>query len=41
MRTSWVTVSIVVLAVLGVGSFTLFAYLERKATRGEQAEEMK
>jgi hypothetical protein len=28
-------VSIVVLAVLGVGSFTLFAYLERKATRGE------
>jgi ABC-type nitrate/sulfonate/bicarbonate transport system permease component len=41
LRTDLLFVSIVVLAVLGVGSFTLFAYLERKATRGEQAEEMK
>jgi ABC-type nitrate/sulfonate/bicarbonate transport system permease component len=35
LRTDLLFVSIVVLAVLGVGSFTLFAYLERKATRGE------
>jgi ABC-type nitrate/sulfonate/bicarbonate transport system permease component len=40
LRTDLLFVSIVVLAALGVGSFTLFGYLERKATRGERSEEL-
>jgi ABC-type nitrate/sulfonate/bicarbonate transport system permease component len=40
LRTDLLFVSIVVLAALGVGSFTLFSYLERKATRGERSEEL-
>jgi ABC-type nitrate/sulfonate/bicarbonate transport system permease component len=40
LRTDLLFVSIVVLAVLGVSSFVLFAYLERKATRGERTEEL-
>ena len=40
LRTDLLFVAIAVLAALGVGSFTLFGYLERKATRGERIEEM-
>jgi ABC-type nitrate/sulfonate/bicarbonate transport system permease component len=40
LRTDLLFVSIVVLAALGVASFMLFAYLERKVTRGETAEEL-
>jgi ABC-type nitrate/sulfonate/bicarbonate transport system permease component len=40
LRTDLLFVSIAVLAVLGVGSFMLFGYLERKATRGERTEAM-
>jgi ABC-type nitrate/sulfonate/bicarbonate transport system permease component len=40
LRTDLLFVAIVVLAALGVGSFTLFGYLERKFTRGERTEEM-
>src|SRR5271166_1559517 len=36
LRTDLLFVSIVVLAALGVSSFMLFGYLERKATRGER-----
>jgi len=39
LRTDLLFVSIVVLAALGVSSFMLFGYLERKATRGERIEE--
>jgi NitT/TauT family transport system permease protein len=38
LRTDLLFVSIVVLAALGVASFTLFGHLERKVTRGEDAE---
>jgi NitT/TauT family transport system permease protein len=38
LRTDLLFVSIVVLAALGVGSFTLFGRLERMVTRGEGAE---
>jgi ABC-type nitrate/sulfonate/bicarbonate transport system permease component len=41
LRTDLLFVSIVVLAVLGIGSFILFGYLERLATRGERIEEMR
>jgi ABC-type nitrate/sulfonate/bicarbonate transport system permease component len=40
LRTDLLFVAIVVLAVLGVCSFVLFGYLERKATRGERIGEM-
>ena len=40
LRTDLLFVAIVVLAVLGVGSFMLFGYLERIVTRGERTEEM-
>jgi ABC-type nitrate/sulfonate/bicarbonate transport system permease component len=40
LRTDLLFVAIAVLAALGVGSFTLFGYLERKVTRGERIEEM-
>ena len=40
LRTDLLFVAIAVLAALGVGSFTLFGYLERKVTRGERTEEM-
>jgi ABC-type nitrate/sulfonate/bicarbonate transport system permease component len=39
LRTDLLFVAIVVLAVLGVGSFMLFGHLERKVTRGERTEE--
>jgi ABC-type nitrate/sulfonate/bicarbonate transport system permease component len=39
LRTDLLFVSIVVLAALGVSSFMLFGYLERKVTRGERIEE--
>jgi NitT/TauT family transport system permease protein len=39
LRTDLLFVSIVVLAVLGIGSFILFGYLERLVTRGERVEE--
>jgi len=39
LRTDLLFVCIVVLAMLGVASFMLFGYLERKASRGEQIEE--
>jgi NitT/TauT family transport system permease protein len=39
LRTDLLFVSIVVLAVLGIGSFVLFGYLERFATRGERIDE--
>jgi ABC-type nitrate/sulfonate/bicarbonate transport system permease component len=39
LRTDLLFVAIVVLAVLGVGSFLLFGTLERVATRGERTEE--
>src|SRR6266481_3819963 len=38
LRTDLLFVAIAVLAALGVGSFMLFGYLERKVTRGEGAE---
>ena len=41
LRTDLLFVSIVVLAVLGIGSFILFGHLERLATRGERIEEMR
>ncbi len=40
LRTDLLFVAIVVLAALGVSSFMLFGYLERKVTRGERTEEM-
>ena len=40
LRTDLLFVAIVVLAALGVSSFLLFGYLERKVTRGERTEEM-
>jgi NitT/TauT family transport system permease protein len=40
LRTDLLFVSIVILAALGVSSFMLFGYLERKVTRGERIEEM-
>ena len=40
LRTDLLFVAIVVLAALGVGSFTLFAFLERKVTRGEASDEL-
>jgi ABC-type nitrate/sulfonate/bicarbonate transport system permease component len=40
LRTDLLFVAIAVLAALGVSSFTLFGYLERKVTRGERTEEM-
>src|ERR1700730_8944078 len=40
LRTDLLFVSIVVLAMLGVSSYALFGYLERKATRGERTEEV-
>jgi ABC-type nitrate/sulfonate/bicarbonate transport system permease component len=39
LRTDLLFVAIVVLAALGVSSFMLFGWLERKATRGERTEE--
>jgi ABC-type nitrate/sulfonate/bicarbonate transport system permease component len=39
LRTDLLFVSIAVLAVLGIGSFILFGYLERLVTRGERVEE--
>jgi NitT/TauT family transport system permease protein len=39
LRTDLLFVAIAVLAALGVGSFALFGYLERKVTRGERTEE--
>ena len=39
LRTDLLFVAIVTLAALGVSSFMLFSYLERKATRGERTEE--
>jgi ABC-type nitrate/sulfonate/bicarbonate transport system permease component len=41
LRTDLLFVAIVVLAALGVSSFLLFGWLERKATRGERVEEMR
>jgi len=41
LRTDLLFVAIVVLAALGVSSFMLFGWLERKATRGERVEEMR
>jgi len=40
LRTDLLFVAIVVLAVIGVVSFTAFGFLERKATRGERVEEL-
>jgi ABC-type nitrate/sulfonate/bicarbonate transport system permease component len=40
LRTDLLFVAIVVLAALGVSSFLLFGYLERKVTRGERTEEV-
>jgi NitT/TauT family transport system permease protein len=39
LRTDLLFVAIVVLAALGIGSFVLFGYLERVATRGERTAE--
>jgi NitT/TauT family transport system permease protein len=39
LRTDLLFVAIVVLAALGVSSFTFFGYLERKVTRGERTAE--
>ena len=39
LRTDLLFVAIIVLAVLGVGLFTLFGWLERLVTRGESEAE--